>query len=333
MSEKQTGTHPASPETTGGANDQNPRGSRRGAKFAIVAACVAIGIAMGVATGVRRYFSSGTGTPIHSAQSPLGSSEPADVAEKAPAQNGRSYASVIPGQTAAVPTETKRESHAQEAAGAKPAPAVATNTAPTAVPKGCFEESFTHKAISSHADGEACLQHQNLVTLALSGEAFATALEHPGKFQSSLCVRVNGKPVTFKMNPSKPNEIMIPALAGPESTIRIRYCTGNTKCTGKQSGCAVPKDDFLASLGAAGGIGEDFDDLTAAAPNEAWGEGKNSRQEKQAQANIDRQLASAKKVFEAARKGKTKVFKDWLAQGDAAPACQFQTQSTTGTKE
>ena len=197
------------------------------------------------------------------------------------------------------------------------APLAATPGAPqvakTAAPSGCYEETFVHKKLSSHSDGEACLQHRNLITLQTSEPINA----------KTTCVKVNNRPVKFTRNPTAASEILIAAVAGPEAVIKIRYCVGSTSCKGAEANCTVPKDDFLAGLGADQGIADDFDDITAAAPNETWTKG--AAKDKQAQAKIDRQLAAAKKLFETARNSKSKTFKEWMPDASTQPACQFRT--------
>ncbi len=114
------------------------------------------------------------------------------------------------------------------AAPASQAPAAA------AAPRGsCFTLSFTHPKAPGHEDLDDCAQHRNLVR-APQAEA------NP----QTVCVRVDGTPVAFERTPKG---FLLGPVAGPQSTITVRYCLGKPTCIDP---CQAPRDEFMAALGA-----------------------------------------------------------------------------------
>ncbi len=98
----------------------------------------------------------------------------------------------------------------------------------------CFTLSFRHTEIASHADGEACALHKNLLTL-----------KHLKLNARSLCVRVDGKPVRHESVKKHPDQIMLGAVAGPKSIVTVRYCLKSNHCS---DDCKIAKDSFLSAL-------------------------------------------------------------------------------------
>jgi hypothetical protein len=79
----------------------------------------------------------------------------------------------------------------------------------------------------------------------------------------SICVKVDGRPVEFRLsNHGGKKEIVIGPVVGPESVIRISYCTTDARCT---EACAKPKKRFMDDL---------LDDAHADEFQDSWG--KNS---------------------------------------------------------
>ena len=100
-----------------------------------------------------------------------------------------------------------------------PAAVPAAPAAPQAPAPTCFNQTFTHKELASHSDGEACSQHRNRI-----------AIRHAGVNPSALCVRVDGTPFKFKAVKDKKNKdgltIVFGPVAGPQSRIVASYCVG-----------------------------------------------------------------------------------------------------------
>lgn len=108
-------------------------------------------------------------------------------------------------------------------------------------PEGCFEITFKHKKVSSHSDGQACLQHQNLITLQHPKLGLLSALN-----PSSICVEVNGEVVKHKKVAGHTDQILIGPEAGPNATVTARGCIGKSQCSKK---CVLKTDHFMSSLG------------------------------------------------------------------------------------
>ena len=66
----------------------------------------------------------------------------------------------------------------------------------------------------------------------------------------SVCVRLNGTPVTYEFVQEKGKAgisgIMLGPIAGPESKISVRYCLGVKKCNEE---CKIPHDEFMDAIG------------------------------------------------------------------------------------
>lgn len=165
-------------------------------------------------------------------------------------------------------SSTSNDKTAGKPTGSTTTPSVSTKTAsqqPT-----CYRAIFTHAPIDSHQDGEACLHHKNQITL-------SQELVH----QPSICVRVNGTPVSHKIMPGKKNSVVIGAVAGPHAEISVQYCTGKVVCNDP---CKIPKDEFMSAIGgedsdAAGGSWESGDAGPSADEKALQGELKNLNQE------------------------------------------------------
>jgi hypothetical protein len=125
----------------------------------------------------------------------------------------------------------------------------------------CYLVKFKHEAIRSHSDGEACLRHDNQISLnefekwGVSGRVN----------KSAVCIRVNGAAVKFTPGRSaqgaeKKDSFIIGPLAGPNSLVSVEFCTGGANLPNQ---CVVKRDEFLSALG---GLDEEEDRLGEVTP-------------------------------------------------------------------
>lgn len=141
----------------------------------------------------------------------------------------------------------------------------------------CRTITFKHKTTRGHEDMESCGGHRNKLTIAVSDL-------NP----KSLCVRVDGTPVKFEVSSASGGEggknwhITLPPIAGPGSKISARFGTGKLTC---KEDCTIPKDEFLAALGAE----------AERAPAGKWkgkGAKKNVEVSAELEAEVDRELGA-----------------------------------------
>lgn len=108
----------------------------------------------------------------------------------------------------------------------------------------CFSFSYQHQSKNQNRDIEDFLNDTN-----------AFPILSPNVNQKSICVKVNNKPVGFKLSKKDgKTEVLIGSVVGPESTIQVSYCVGNVPC--KES-CVVKnknKVDDLLSDAEMGGL-------------------------------------------------------------------------------
>ena len=146
-----------------------------------------------------------------------------------------------------IPNSTNPSGLSKSSTSALPAQKIApnsiANSLPAALPEGCFRLAFKHQKLASHADGEACLRHRNLLTLEAPKNSISQKI-NPG----SVCVEVNGEVVKHQTVPGHANQILIDATAGPNATITARFCTGKSSC---QQACIFKPDRFMSALGMA----------------------------------------------------------------------------------
>ncbi len=101
--------------------------------------------------------------------------------------------------------------------------------------KNCYTFEYRHHESAKAKDIESFLDFSN---------AFPLAAENVNK--KSICVKVNQKPVEFQVLKSKgKEEIVLGPVVGPESLIRISYCTGTAQC---RESCTAPKKRFMDDL-------------------------------------------------------------------------------------
>lgn len=173
-------------------------------------------------------------------------------------------------------------------------------------PKNCFTLQFRHKALASHGDDEACSQHRNVIKL-----------RHADYHAASLCVRVNGTPVRHVVSGGKRDEIQIGSLAGPHAVITASYCV-KPDATCRQE-CRVPKDDFLATLGA-GEAAEADGGEEGARKTARWDASDDSDQHSGEVARIDAELRKELEEPGAAKLAGG-AFRDWVGSESETAAC------------
>ena len=162
----------------------------------------------------------------------------------------------------------------------------------SAIPQ-CFLVHYKHKELAAHSDGEACLHHDN---------AFKLTQEKINP--KSVCVRVNGTPVAFKV---KSSEVRVAAVAGPQSDVSISYCTGALKC--KES-CKIPKDEFMDGLTA--GVDE----------NSAGGGGSWGAEDKGEKAALEKEVKEFRGIAsDLDAGGARELFKEWIVTESAVSSC------------
>jgi len=177
-------------------------------------------------------------------------------------------------------------------------------------PEGCVTFAYRHKKASGHTSDDACSHHKNLIQL-----------KHVAVNPSTVCVRVNKRPVAFQTVKGHADQILIGAVAGPNTDITVRYCLGKTKCS---EDCAIPKDEFLSAIGGSeiegGGKVAQWD------PAEA---------EKEADVNghLDKDIKNELERLDEARPDSrmAAVFQDWIA-GQETAACGTASSSRQAMK-
>lgn len=239
-------------------------------------------------------------TPSHKNTEPSGSS---------PSKAGSNE--VVP--AAPIDSASGEKDSAQQSLGEK---ASVSKAEPLA--QGCYSINFTHKKLSSHADGEACLRHNNVISL-----ESATQYGLSGKINpSSICILVNGSAVKFSkfskgkkdlkasksLKDENGNSFLFGPVAGPRAVVTARFCFGQTQCSEK---CVIPRDEFMSALGA-----DDGDETSGNGSTVGWDGSKEVTKE---EAELEAETSSLKKEKEEAESG-NKNFFDWIPNGYSA-AC------------
>lgn len=162
----------------------------------------------------------------------------------------------------------------------------------------CFLIKYYHRALASHEDGEACLNHDN-----------ALAMNERDVDPRSVCVRVNGVPVKYQLVREESRaEVRIGPIAGPHAEVTLSYCTGKNHC---DRGCEVLKDEFIEGLTAANE--EEGDDSWGATADP--GSQESAALEKEAKEF--RGIAS-----EFSQAGQHELFRDWIVFEERVQACK-----------
>jgi len=170
------------------------------------------------------------------------------------------------------------------------------NKKPTpSINDGCFNLTFTHKKLTSHEDGEACLLHKNLIVLNSVEQAPKSKIS-----PKSICMRINGKAAKYSFAPGKTNQVILAPEAGPNATITASYCVGKAKCT---RSCVPQKDQFLAAIGA----DEDGDSVQAV----GWDGQKIKNKEDD---EVENQMTGLNQDLNSAGGDNSQLFAGWILE-------------------
>ena len=135
----------------------------------------------------------------------------------------------------------------------------------------CFAYEYHHTEAAAGKDIEDYLDYTN-----------AFAIEHGPVNSKSVCVKVNQKPVKFKITQYKgQQEIEIGSVVGPDSVIRVSYCVGQAPC---KEACAVKANRFMDDLTAENDEQDSF--------KESWDATNKNKKELEANAKEMRSIAS-----------------------------------------
>jgi hypothetical protein len=185
--------------------------------------------ATGTAAGTTAAAVTGVGPGAGTAPSQTDSSENSNLSarkEVIPAKESAPTGPAPKNPLAAAPAKISdsRKTSAPAAPAAKPEPA-----------KNCFTFEYRHQEAAKSKDIESFLDFSN---------AFPLAADNVNK--KSICVKVNQKPVEFQVLKLKgKEEIVIGPVVGPESIIRVSYCTGVAQC---RESCIPQKKRFMDDL-------------------------------------------------------------------------------------
>ena len=152
------------------------------------------------------------------------------------------------------------------------APSKSNELTAVKVEHNCFSFEYKHKKEALNRDIEDFLELSN-----------AFPIVHEKWNKDTLCVKVNQKAVPFKIIKNKTaEEVLIGSIVGPESVIRVSYCTGKASC---KEACASPKKRFMDDLEEDAAADDSFQD--------SWGNtNENNKKELKAKAKELRSVAS-----------------------------------------
>lgn len=149
----------------------------------------------------------------------------------------------------------------------------------------CFSFEYKHQQQALNKDIEDFLDYSN-----------AFPILHDKVTEKSICVKVNNKPVAFKVSKYKnQKEVVIGSVVGPESVIKLSYCVGTSAC---KEGCALKSNRFMDDLMSDAGDENEF--------KESWGDAKEQKKELQAKVKEFRNVASENKDLQ-----KQATVRDW----------------------
>jgi hypothetical protein len=173
----------------------------------------------------------------------------------------------------------------------------------------CFKLEFNHPKTAGHNSDESCSQHKNLLKLG-----------HTQYNKKSVCVRVNNTPVKFEIHPKNSDQLLVGAVAGPDSKISVSYCLQENLC---KEDCVVPRDEFMDAL--SGGISEDG---KAIAWDDSQEGSETAQKTKSLEKTMKRELAALNEGSEAADGSAESssdglaLFRGWKVEKENAPSCQ-----------
>jgi hypothetical protein len=230
-----TSTSPANSEAT--ANNQPSSPAEAPPQSEVVAsksdtevnptAGTASDLPAGTATGMSAGAAAGPGAVTAPSQAVASESSNLNAPKEIiPAKEGASTGSAPKNPFAVAPAKVADpgKSSAPNAPVAKSEPA-----------KNCHTFEYRHQESAKSKDIESFLDFSN---------AFPLAAENVNK--KSICVKVNQKPVEFQVLKLKgKEEIVIGPVVGPESIIRVSYCTGAAQC---REACVPQKKRFMDDL-------------------------------------------------------------------------------------
>ena len=162
------------------------------------------------------------------------------------------------------------------------------NEKPSAPDSNCFAYEYRHLKEARDRDVEDFLDYSN-----------AFPVHHKNVSAKSICVKVNDRPVAFKLSKNQ-DEVVIGSVVGPESVIHVAYCTGPAPC---REACTVKSNQMMDDLMSDASDSEDFKD--------SWGDSAapaQVAQKKELQENVKalRTVAS-----ENSDLGKQSVMRTW----------------------
>lgn len=218
---------------------------------------------------------------------------------------GRSLSGQSQAQIAPQPEKVSPQNELQKSPTSAP-PQTITEVISTPT---CFKLEFNHPKTAGHSSDESCSQHKNLLKLG-----------HTQYNKKSVCVRVNNIPVKFEIHPKNSDQILVGAVAGPESKIAVSYCLQENLC---KEECVVPRDEFMDAL--SGGISEDG---KAIAWDDSQEGSETAQKTKSLEKTMKRELAalnegsdSADGSAESSSDGLA-LFGGWKVEKENAPSCQ-----------
>jgi hypothetical protein len=164
---------------------------------------------------------------------------------------------------------------------------IATAEVKPEIKNNCFSFEYKHKASAQSRDIEEFLDDSN-----------AFPILHANVNKSSVCVKVNQKPVAFKVVKGKSNEeVLIGSVVGPDSVIKVSYCTGKAQC---KENCNLPKKRFMDDLMEDASNDDSFHD--------SWGKNDNDADRKELK-NKAKELRTV--ASENANLNEKSIIRDW----------------------
>lgn len=187
----------------------------------------------------------------------------------------------------------------------------------------CFQVTYISKDVEDRIKNDNFAFQKNLLTL-------PEAPINP----SSVCVRVDGKPVRFETQKGKPAELVIAPLKDIKSVVTASYCLNDSKCNESckapaevATKAAVAKDEFLDAIG-----GDESGDSKELGK---WDSGKdanehNAKLEAALDPEIKRELANLDEEESKPKKAprKLELFSGW-DRSDESPSCRPASQKAT----
>lgn len=248
-------------------------------------------------------ISNPSGTPSKTSESVQAQAIGAATGNSRP--NGLSIAGAPAISSPSLPSAGTGSTQANASAQKSQATPLTKEAAAPVIQQGCFEITFKHKKMSSHSDGEACLKHQNLITLKHPELNLATVIN-----PESVCIEVNGEVVKHQLVSGHADQILIGPYAGPNATITARACTSKT-C---QKKCIAKKDSFMSALGLGEGAMPEGESHVV-----GW---NGSTQEGVEEAELAKEVKDVRHIVAGeSLQGRNGIFDSWIAEKFRASSC------------